>query len=712
MSDKYNKEEPSLLQKIQNKTGCLFLIIGLGLLAFLLPEIFGAKGDLFSSNQNSVGTIGGESVSYEEFDNTYNGLIQQLQANNPGMPIDDNITSQYRSQAWNMLLEKKTIEPQYAELGLAVSAAELEDLTVGANTHPQIQQSFRSPETNQFDKQRLVQFLKQDINQNPEAMESWLTFQDQFTNGLVAQKYQDLVMSSFYTTSLEARVKGKETDQTVNASVVSLPYNQVSDSAITITDSEILAYAREHKAKYKRKASRNIDYIKLNVVPSAEDATAMMEWANETAEKFATSKDDSAFVSIMGSETPFNPNFQARGSFDPAIESKIFSAETNKVVGPFEKDGVYSVFKVLAFGTDSLRSVKGSHIQFSVQGADTAAAESEAREVLAKIKSGETTFEAEASRRNYDASRATGGDMGWVREEGRAYPERLVKRLMSSGLNNYVITRSSRGVHIAKATSGVSIKTVKVAIVDQAIFPSSTTDGQYYSKAGEFLGKANSDKPFVEVAESMGLNKLIASDLTEENHNVPGIEKSNKIAKWLFDSETEEGDVSQIIDVDGSYIVAKVSKVTEEGIPAAEDLRSEIEGILKNKKKAEQLVPKLETALASANTAEELSKATNAVITPVPAASFNTGNLPYIGRDLDIIGTIAGTPAGKKSGVIEGKTGVSVVYVNNANKYTPADLEAARAQLQAENEQTAQGTVRSALTKKAEVKNQLYRFFD
>lgn len=52
----------------------------------------------------------------------------------------------------------KAIEPQYARLGLVVSAAELEDLTVGANPHPQIQQSFRDPQTNQFDQPRLIQF--------------------------------------------------------------------------------------------------------------------------------------------------------------------------------------------------------------------------------------------------------------------------------------------------------------------------------------------------------------------------------------------------------------------------------------------------------------------------------------------------------------------------------------------------------------------------
>lgn len=712
MSDKYNKEEPSVLQKIQNQTGCLLLVIGVAMLAFVLTDLVSSGSSIFGSSQNSVGSINGDPVSYDEFNNTYEGMKQQLLQNNPGMNMDEGIAQQYRTQAWNSIVEAKAIEPQYEKLGLAISPAELEDLTVGANTHPQIQQSFRDPQTNQFDKQRLVQFLKQDINENPEARNSWTTFQEQFTTGLIAQKYQDLVTSSFYTTELEARSRGKELDQTVNATVVSLPYTQLSDSNISVSNSEILAYAKKYKSKYEQDASRDIEYIKLDVVPSKEDSIGMMEWAAETAEKFAATKNDSAFVSIMGSETPFNPGFQVRGSFAPEIENNIFNAEAGKVVGPFQQNGVYSIFKVIETGTDSLRSVRGSHILFSVAGTDTAKAEADAREVLAKIKSGSTTFAAEAATKNFDATRATGGDMGWVREESGAYPKPLVNRLMNSGEGNYVIVRSRRGVHLAKATSGVSRRTVKVAIVDQSIFPSTATDGAYYKKAGEFLSKATGSQSFEEIAESMGLTKRIASKITEDNRFIPGLAQSNKVAQWVFDNDTEEGTVSNIIDVDGSYIVAKVSKVREEGLPSADDLRSDVELLVKNQKKAEILMPKMKDALANAKTADELSKAVNGVVTPVPAASFNSGNLQYIGQDYKIVGTILGTPAGQNSDVIEGKNGVAVVFVNNANAYTPSNLAALKDQVQQEAEQTATGSIRTALTEKAEVKDQRFKFYD
>jgi len=112
MSNKYNNEDPSVLQKIQNQTGCLLLVIGVAMLAFVLTDLVSSGTSIFGSDQNSVGKINGESVSYDEFNSTYEGLKTQVLQNNPGFVMDENISKQYREQAWNMLVEDKTIEPE------------------------------------------------------------------------------------------------------------------------------------------------------------------------------------------------------------------------------------------------------------------------------------------------------------------------------------------------------------------------------------------------------------------------------------------------------------------------------------------------------------------------------------------------------------------------------------------------------------------------
>tara|TARA_B100001059_G_scaffold77873_3_gene75612 strand:- start:1328 stop:3466 length:2139 start_codon:yes stop_codon:yes gene_type:complete len=712
MSNKYNNEEQSVLQKIQNQTGCLLLVIGIAMIAFVLTDLVSSGSSIFSSDENSVGEVAGKPLSYDEFNRTFEGLKSQLIQNNPGIAFDENMSKQYREQAWNMIIESRVVEPEYEKLALTVSPAELEDLTIGDNTHPQIQRSFRDPETNQFDKQRLIRFLKEDINANPEALQSWNSFQQQFTAGLIAQKYNQLIISSVYTTDLEAVNSGRDNNQTKNATIVSLPYNEFEDSTLMVSDSEILTYIKAHPAKYKEDANRDIEFIRLNVTPSREDSMDMMYQSKEIAQKFSEANDDSAFVSIMNSETPFNKSYQIRGSFPASVDDALFSASIGDVIGPNQENGVYSVYKITDTGLDSLPSIRGSHILINVAGTDTAKAERDARELIAQIKSGTTTFEAEANNKNYDASRGKGGDMGWVRKDTRSYPRRLINRLFTSPQNQYFVTRSKKGVHIGKTTSKISRKTIQVAVVDQKIFPSTKTDGEYYKMAGEFLSKINGDKSFEEVAEELGLTKRVANKINENTLAIPGISNPNPIAKWLFNNSTKEGDVSSIIDINGSYFVARVTHVKPDGLVDIEEVRTIIDEILLNEKKSDKLFSKLDVALNNSNTPEELAEKLETNPVSIPAASFSSSSIPYIGSDQIITGTIFGLPVVTKSEIIRGERALAVVYLNNDNEYEASDVEVLKLQNTDQSKQDFQQKVRQTIIENADVVDLRYRFYN
>lgn len=712
MSDKYNNEEQSVLQKIQNQTGCLLLVIGIAMLAFVLTDLVSSGSSIFSSNDNSVGEISNEPVSYDEYNQTYEALKAQLIQNNPGIAFDENMSKQYQQQAWNMIIESRLVEPEYEKLALTVSLAELEDLTIGDNTHPQIQQSFRNPETNQFDKQRLIRFLKEDINSNPEALQNWNSFQQQFTASLIAQKYSQLIISSVYTTDLEAANYGRDNNQTKNATVVSLPYSQYEDSTLSVSDSEILSYMKAHSSKFERDASRDIEYIRLNVIPSQEDSMDMIFQAKEIAQKFVETKDDSAFVSIMNSETPFNKTFQRRGSFLASIEDEIFSANIGEVVGPVQENGIYSVYKVTGIGTDSVSSIRGSHILINVAGTDTAQAEKSARELISQIKAGATTFEAEANKKNYDASRGNGGDLGWVTKESSTYPSKLINRLFRSPKGQYFVVRSNKGVHIGKTTSQIIRKTIQVAVVDQKIFPSTKTDGEYYKMAGDFLTKANGDKSFEEVAEELGLTKRVANDIKESSLAIPGVSNPNSIAKWLFDDASNEGDISSIIDIDGNYYVARITNIKAKGLADINEERTEVEKILLDQKKSEKLYARMSEALKKSSNADELANELEISPVSIPAAYFNNSSIPYIGRDLIISGTIFGLPVGGKSDIIKGERALALVYLNNENQYEATDVEDLKVQITDQVKQEMQQKSRKTLIENGEVIDLRYRFYN
>ena len=120
----------------------------------------------------------------------------------------------------------------------------------------------------------------------------------------------------------------------------------------------------------------------------------------------------------------------------------------------------------------------------------------------------------------------------------------------------------------------------------------------------------------------------------------------------------------------------------------------------------------MEDALAKATSADALAKALGVDVISAPATSFMTGSLAFIGQDEKIIGTVLGTPAGKRSEVVEGKGAVAVVFVNNENQYEPADIATLKMQLRLENSQSVDGDLQIALNKIADVRDTRYKFYD
>lgn len=713
MSDKYNKEDPSLLQQIQNKTGCMLFVIGFAMLAFVLTDLLGSGSSIFgSSSSNSVGEIAGENVSRSDYAKRYEALKAQVVQNNPGMRFDESMAQSYRDETWRLFVSERVIKPEYAALGINVSDDELEDITIGENTDPQLMRSFTNPETGQFDKNNLIQFLKVDIHNDDQKMASWLTFQGQLKEGLIAEKYKNLVTQSFYTTELEARFAAKQQGKTYNAEAVVLPYSELSDSSITVSDAEILSYARKSPKLYEKEESRDIEYVKIEVSPSAKDSAGMREWASDIAARFMTITDgsDSSFVENMNSDRPWDSRFLGRGSFPKSVENRLFDANKGDVIGPIQENGEYAVYKVTDVGSDSTMSVRGSHIQFNISGGDKEGALSLAQATLKKIKSNETSFEMEAQSRNFDASRSTGGDMGYLSSGNSAYPKEVVSKLLTMSNGAYATVTTERAVHIVKATSAPSNKTIQVAAVTQSIFPGTETDGGYYKQAGEIIAKTAGGVSFEDAAENLGLAKRVASKISEENRAIPGIGDALEISRWLFDAEREEGDVSNILQADGSYVVARVTKIHEKGMPTADELRDDLEVKVKNEKKAEILTEKMEEALKSATTAEALAKALGVPVAQLPAGNANS-NIPAIGQDQSIAGAIAGTAVGSRSPIMRGENGVAVVFVKNENEYTPQNLEVQKMSTTMQRQQQLSQVAQQVLFDQAKVKDLRYKFY-
>lgn len=82
-----------------------------------------------------------------------------------------------RDQTWGQMLNEELIGKQIAKTGLVVSSDELFDMVQGNDIHPQIKQAFSDPNTKQFDKKNVIQFLKNmDNDQTGRTRAQWVNF--------------------------------------------------------------------------------------------------------------------------------------------------------------------------------------------------------------------------------------------------------------------------------------------------------------------------------------------------------------------------------------------------------------------------------------------------------------------------------------------------------------------------------------------------------
>ena len=99
-----------------------------------------------------------------------------------------------------------------------------------------------------------------------------------------------------FATSSTLKRTYKEQNEQRNIQFVAKRYISVHDSTVQITEDDLVAYYNDHKHEYKQDESRDIEYVKFEVLPSEADIAEAKEWMQQTAEEFAKTDDDSSFV--------------------------------------------------------------------------------------------------------------------------------------------------------------------------------------------------------------------------------------------------------------------------------------------------------------------------------------------------------------------------------------------------------------------------------
>ncbi len=671
----------AVLEKIRVKLGVFItVVIALALLSFIIdPTTLEAVSNSMSSKYD-VGEINGKDISYMDFekDVEYFTTLNEI-ATGTSAQSEQQIEA-IRNAAWQSLIDRYLFLRNAKAAGLTVGEAEMVDLTTGDMVSPLIAQdpSFMD-ESGNFSRDLLVNLVQ---NIHNDASGSIRMYWDYLQNTIYTQqfyaKYGSLFTSGNYDNPLMLARQIEENNNTVDAEFVMVPYGYQTDSTITVSESEIKNYYKSHKDMYRQQASRDIEYVVFEVVPSDEDIAATNEQILDLYDEFAsTSREDMKSFLLRNSDRPYSEYYYRTGELNtvsPDVNNFVFN-DGKGVSKVFTKDNTFYVARVM----DSRMvpdSVFVKHIL--LQGEQEALADS----LAGVLRSGRETFANVAAMYSADQNPnvAERGDIGWMTQ---TYMIPGMESVMTAPLNRIFIIDTQYGKHIVKVTDRTEpLLKKQVAILEKESIASKETFNRYYSQANNIAAKsAGKYENFRKAVEEEGLYAHPVNRMLESSNRLGAIDDTKEVTRWAFDAK--KGKVSDIITVNNNYFfVVALKDIHKEGYATVSEVTPGIRNILYREKLGVKKAAEVAEKIKGLDNLQAIADALGTTVSTKEGIAFSS--LTSQGLDPKFIGAVSVAEEGKICGPLAGNIGVYVYKVTGHDTgafFTEDDARARESQI-------------------------------
>ena len=682
----------------------LLIVVGGALMAFILTDLFSSRNSVFGSDFENIGTIDGHDIRGIDFNNRYEKELENYKTRENTSDVPEYVQGQLREQVWNQYLNELLIGNQLEELGITVSVEELGDMAYGDDPHPQVKQAFTNPETGVFNKNDVINFLKNmERDESGKTKNQWLVFEKAIKEERRLNKYYAMINKGLYATDFEAKERWVSQNRQYSISFVQKRYNEIADSSITIDESDIKEYYNEHQNKFKEKKSRKIAYAMFNVLPSSEDSAFIEKWVNETYESFKLTEDDSAFVNA-NSDREFDFRFYSVNDENTELDSILFKQDSAGFMLKPEIDGEsWKMVKISKIKT-APDSVQARHILLDYNDKNKEEVDVLVDSIKTALEGGADFTEMAAKYSVDPGSKDKGGELGWFKE-GFMIPV-INKACFEGELNKVQTIESAFGMHIIEVTGkSEEVKKIQVGIIYRELDASKETVDQQFTASNNFSIQLEAEGDLVEMAREQGIPYNLI-DIKENDNMIPEIESSRGLIRWAFNAEI--GQVSEALQYGGTFVVAKLEEIHEDGIAPLERVRLQAENGAIKDKKAEMFMEEM----SGFTDLESAASSLNTTVEKVANILFDAYSAPMLGREPNVLGKIFTMNVGDLSIPIKGESGVFIVQIDNIMEAPEMQnaLEM-KQQLMQERSSRVSFSVFEALKERVEIEDNRYKIY-
>lgn len=647
----------AVLQKIRQRSALLIVVIGFCLFAFIAGDVF-TKGS-FGKSSNDVGSVNGKDIPFEDFRVKVSNVEKSQQGVTPTAAAN---------RVWDQEVSIALLTNEFDKLGLRVGAKHImeilkSDQNIGKN--PMFLNA-----AGVFDEAK----FKEAIKTNPEIAQYVTGREKDAELNAKYQMYTSMIKAGTYTTESEGKLKYEMEANKVSFAYVAGLYSTIKDSDVKISDDEIVAFMKKNEKKYKADENREIEYVLIEDKASPEDEAEVkakingllanrvkydeQTKTNVTEPGFKEATNTIEFVN-SNSDIPYDSTYVAKKDLPAVDADKLYNLAPGEIYGPYMNGKYYCISK--SMGRKLGVNAKASHILISYEGTQVPnkkekrtkeEAKAKAESILAQVNANPDSFLMLAFTASDDSSSQQGGDLGFFG------PNQMVKPFNDFVFNNPIgkvgLVETDFGFHIIKVTDKQD--GIRLATIAQKIEASEATSDKIFAQATQFEIDAN-EKDFAKAAAAIKLTVAPAVTVKAMDESFGSLGNQRNIVRWAFEDGTSVGAVKRFEVANLGNVIAKVKKSNPEGLMAVDLVRSYIEPILKNKKKAELIKAKM-----AGTSLEAIAKATGSAVQQATDVTMENPVLTGgVGQEPKVVGNAFALSAGKLSAPIEGNTGVYVV---------------------------------------------------
>ena len=361
------------------------LIVSFGAL-WVIMDVY--DPEVTSMGPRSLGQVNGELITFEEYDSRVeyytNAYSQQS-----GAAITPEIRAIYKSQVWDELVNTKLLEQKMDKLGITVTDSELLEMAYGDNPDPLIRQYFQR-EDGTIDK-----FAIENVLTDPTYSQQALAIEIQLREKRRQQKFNNYITAGLQVTQQQILEEFNNRNSFADLSFLRFPYNEIDDSEIEITDSDIQYYYKKNKELYKTEESYRAKFVSFSTLTTTEDTSTINGELEDLIEGFVASENDSLFLIRNQSTTPYNGMYVDKKDLKEDYKSVLDIAE-GEVTGVINLGSAAAIIKNI--------NEKENQIKFAVMSLAyealpaTVDAAFEAADEFLYFSTEESSFDVEAER--------------------------------------------------------------------------------------------------------------------------------------------------------------------------------------------------------------------------------------------------------------------------------------------------------------------------